>query len=112
MRKLFPASWWSRNTFASGIGDLWFKSRASQIRHNVGNGSPPLQRFERSCVARRHNFAKMGSANSLHTSVQDIKYKDLIQKILLFLICGRVDRPSGTETEDSGLIPVWVKQRL
>ena len=33
-------------------GSQGFKSRAGQVGHSVGNGSPPLQRFfERNCVA-------------------------------------------------------------
>ena len=48
-----PASWSSGNAFVSGAEGLSFKSRASQIRHSVANGSPPLQQFfERSCVAQ------------------------------------------------------------
>ena len=46
-----PATWLSGNAFVSGLGDLWFKSLASQIGHSVANGSPPLRRFfEMSCA--------------------------------------------------------------
>ena len=40
--------------------DLRFKYRAGQTGHSVANGSPPLRQFfERSCVARWRNYAKM-----------------------------------------------------
>ena len=45
--KLIPRG----NTFDSRSEGLKFKSRAGQIGYSVANGSPPLQRFERSCVA-------------------------------------------------------------
>ena len=34
-----PGSWSSGNVFVSGVGGLWFKSRAGQIGHSVVNGS-------------------------------------------------------------------------
>ena len=34
-----PAGWSSGNAFVSGVGGLWFKSRAGQIGHSVANGS-------------------------------------------------------------------------
>ena len=44
--------WSSGNALVSGAGGLRFKSRASQIRHSIANGSPPLQYFFKwSCVA-------------------------------------------------------------
>ena len=44
--------WSSNNAFVSGAGGLRIKSRAGQIGHSVANGSPPLQHFKKSCVAR------------------------------------------------------------
>ena len=41
----FLNSWLSGNAFVSGVGGLWFKSRAGQIRHRIANGSLPLQHF-------------------------------------------------------------------
>ena len=64
------ASWSSGNAFVSGAGGLRFKSRPGQIEHSVANGLPPLRHFfERSCVARKRNDAKMGRGNWLHALV-------------------------------------------
>ena len=46
-----PASCSSSNAFVSGAEGMRFKSRTSQIGHNVANGLPPLRHFfEKRCV--------------------------------------------------------------
>ena len=70
-----PATWESGNAFLSGAWGLRFKSRASQIKHIVAIGSPPLRHIlKRSCVACRHNDAETGPANSLHASAWCSEY--------------------------------------
>ena len=64
---------------------LRYKSRTSQIKFRVSDGSLPQRYFfERSCVARRCNDAEMGLANSLHALAQHSEYnEDLYFLILL-----------------------------
>ena len=69
----------------SGTGGLRFEFRASQIGYRVANGSPPLQHFfERRCVARKCNDAKMGLANSLHASAYYNEYNERFDLIFYF----------------------------
>ena len=50
---------------ANGSGGLGFDFLAGQIVHSVGNGSPPLQFFFRSCVAQALSRGG-GPRHSLH----------------------------------------------
>ena len=54
--------------FASGGGDLGFKSRAGQIGHSVVTRSQSWQHLFKSCEAIRRNDTEMSAANSLHAS--------------------------------------------